>query len=107
MESFLFEDVPEALGLRGAIFGNQHFQRRAGGFRGDAHDLTPPLADLRLTSAMRLSPILSAGNTWVAPPRSIASAGMPCTTELSRSWAMVVAPRSFISFNSAAPSLPM
>src|SRR5439155_18299125 len=102
-----FEDVLESLGLRGAVFHDQDFHRWPFGFRRSAHGSVLPALCLRLTSVMRVSAILSAGKTWVAPPSAIASAGMPCTTERSRSWAKVVAPLSFMSFNSAAPSLPI
>ena len=45
--------------------------------------------------------------TTEAPPRRISSPGMPCTTELAASWAMVRPPLRCSSVIAWAPSSPM
>ncbi len=51
--------------------------------------------------------IRSSGRTFIAAPRSIASLGMPKTTQLSSSCATVTAPARRISRRPVAPSSPM
>ena len=70
-------------------------------FDGWAQDLSPGRA-AQMAAAMELS-----GSTWQAAPRSMAILGIPKTTELASSCAMVWAPADLIFFNPCAPSEPI
>ena len=51
--------------------------------------------------------IRGGGKVYMAPPSRMASPGMPCTTELASSCAIVTAPWSRKSLSSCAPSRPI
>src|SRR5262249_55625677 len=105
--TMLLEDVLQPLQLSGAVLGDEDLQGLFAGVRGGVHgEGGPPFAD-RFTRKARGSASLSAGRMWVAASRAIASPGMPCTTEVSRSWAIVSAPALRMSLSSSAPSRPM
>src|SRR3989304_1884937 len=100
----LLQEVHQLRSLCGAVFHDKDFYTICRVTLWGFHIFLMFLLVVKLTNA---AAILSGGRTYVAAPSLIASPGMPCTTELSSSCAMVIAPISFSVFNSSAPSLPM
>src|SRR5579859_4394014 len=66
--------------------------------RVDAHVRTP---------CSRIGTIACGGSTWSTTPRLMAAAGMPKTTELASSWAIVVPPARLSALRPTAPSSPI
>ena len=75
----------------------EHVAALGAGFEVQVHDV----------DKARKSLAESRGLVWCTPPSLIASLGMPKTMQLASSWAMLVAPASFISSMPWAPSSPM
>src|ERR1035437_1869533 len=60
-----------------------------------------------LASAPSAGAIFSKGRTCSAAPRRIASLGMPNTTDVASSWAIVLPPARRMARRPSAPSLPI
>src|SRR3989338_6798287 len=82
--------------------GEQEVRRLADPRRSDSHSAAYPVRPLRRRDAPALLAIAAgicpSGSTSSTAPRAIASLGIPKTTHVASSWAIVAAPARFIVF---------